>query len=304
MNLKQIEAFVRIADNRSFSQTAKEMYQTQPTVSTSINNLESELGVRLFNRSAKLVELTEEGKKIYIYARQILDSAEAIRQVLETGEVKLSTRPLLIAASTIPAQYVLPGILGEFRKRFPEARFWLQETDSAGVIREIEEHRADIGFTGMAGDKSACEYIPICGDELVILTPNTAHYRTIQKEDQPLKWILKEPVIMRENGSGTRHEALKLLAKGGISADDLRITANLSSPTAILQSVKNGVGITVMSRLAAQESVEKGDLLAFPLVKEGARRSIYMVRSSHIIMSEAARQLVNIVSEAYKTAVW
>ena len=304
MNLKQIEAFVRIADNRSFSQTAKEMYQTQPTVSTSINNLEAELGVRLFTRSAKAVDLTEEGKLIYIYARQMLDSAESIHQVLETGRPKMTNRPLLIAASTIPAQFILPGILGEYRKRFPEARFWLKETDSSGVVREIEEHRVDIGFTGMEGDKSSCEYIAFCKDELVIVTPNTERYRNVSSDPGDLRWILNESMILRESGSGTRYEALKLLKEQGILAENLQITANIASPTAILQSVRNGVGITIMSRLAAEEGIEKGELLAFPLTKDGAQRSIYMVRSSRIVMSEAAKELSAIVSERYKAAFW
>ena len=83
MNLKQIEAFVKVANNRSFSQTAKELYLTQPTISAHISALEEELGVQLFVRTTKGVRVTEEGKKLYLYARQMTELEENIKTLFQ-----------------------------------------------------------------------------------------------------------------------------------------------------------------------------------------------------------------------------
>ncbi|MBF1017222.1 MAG: LysR family transcriptional regulator, partial [Lachnospiraceae bacterium] len=106
MNLKQIEAFVKVANNRSFSQTAKELYLTQPTISAHISALEEELGVQLFVRTTKGVRVTEEGKKLYLYARQMTELEENIKTLFQKrGEDEASSQQVVIAASTIPAQY-------------------------------------------------------------------------------------------------------------------------------------------------------------------------------------------------------
>ena len=125
MNLKQIEAFVKVANNRSFSQTAKELYLTQPTISAHISALEEELGVQLFVRTTKGVRVTEEGKKLYLYARQMTELEENIKTLFQKrGEDEASSQQVVIAASTIPAQYlvIIPltsGLQGAFWTRDP-----------------------------------------------------------------------------------------------------------------------------------------------------------------------------------------
>ena len=114
MNLKQLEAFVQVAEGGSFSKAAKQLFLTQPTISAHISSLEKELNARLFVRNTKEVKLSDDGKDLYRYARQMIDLQKKIEERFETGKEE-SKHLITIAASTIPAQYLLPKILMKFR---------------------------------------------------------------------------------------------------------------------------------------------------------------------------------------------
>lgn len=295
MNLKQIEAFVKVANNKSFSRTAKELYLTQPTISAHISSLESELNIRLFVRTTKGVHLTRDGKKLYLYARQMIELENTILTLFREGEPDTSRQRVMIAASTIPAQYLLPGILARYSQKHPYAQFSVKETDSAGVIREITEHTAEIGFTGTKLSGQGCTFYPFYEDELVIITPATDGYRALLEQNPGVAWIADAPVILREEGSGTRKEAEKNLRDSGINPDMLNIVATISSPEAIIRSVKSGIGVTVISRLAAKSHIENGEVLCRTFPDKIPHRKMYMVVGNSYQPSEAAKLLMNIV---------
>ena len=122
MNLKQLEAFVEVAEGGSFSKAAKNLYLTQPTISAHISALEKELEVRLFVRNTKEVSLSAEGQTLYRYASQMVDLEKRIEE--EFGERrKMGRQCITIAASTIPSQYLLPKILARFNEKYPGEQF-------------------------------------------------------------------------------------------------------------------------------------------------------------------------------------
>ncbi len=243
MNLKQLEAFVQVAEGGSFSKAAKELFLTQPTISAHIASLEKELGVRLFVRNTKEVGLSDDGKDLYKYARQIVDLEKKIEERFgekDSGEKHCVT----IAASTIPAQYLLPKILIRFNEKHPEEQIKIIETDSTKVVTQIVEHMADVGFTGTVLEKKHCKYIPFYKDELVIITPNTEKYQKLMQESpNDIRWLLKEHVIMREEGSGTRKEAKKQLKRAGVNPSELEIIASIENQETIKKSVRQGMGV-------------------------------------------------------------
>ena len=218
MNLKQLEAFVRVAETTSFSKAAKQLYLTQPTVSAHIASLERELSTCLLVRNTKEVSLTESGKELYAYAGQMLELEQKIRRRFGLEE-KYAGSVLRIAASTIPAQYLLPDIMARFCREYPKEQLKLFETDSSGVVEMILSHKADVGFTGTVLERGNCTYVPFYEDELVILAPPEERFCRRQGEDD-ISWILDEPVILREEGSGTRKEAFRMLGENGIDPSD------------------------------------------------------------------------------------
>ena len=269
MNLKQLEAFVQVSESGSFSKAAKELFLTQPTISAHISSLEKELNVRLFIRNTKEVSLSDDGKDLYRYAKQITDLEKAIEErfYMDSDDGK---HFITIAASTIPAQYLLPKVLMCYRERYPKEQIKIMETDSSEVVTQVVDHMVDVGFTGTVLEKKHCKYIPFYKDELAVITPDTPEYRILKEQNRDdIDWIKRKPLILREEGSGTRKEAEKQLKNAGISMEDLDIVASIANQETIKKSVKQGMGITVLSRLAAED--EDG-LLIFPIPGAHERR--------------------------------
>ena len=296
MNLKQLEAFVQVSESGSFSKAAKELFLTQPTISAHISSLEKELNVRLFIRNTKEVSLSDDGKDLYRYAKQITDLEKAIEErfYMDSDDGK---HFITIAASTIPAQYLLPKVLMCYRERYPKEQIKIMETDSSEVVTQVVDHMVDVGFTGTVLEKKHCKYIPFYKDELAVITPDTPEYRILKEQNRDdIDWIKRKPLILREEGSGTRKEAEKQLKNAGISMEDLDIVASIANQETIKKSVKQGMGITVLSRLAAED--EDG-LLIFPIPGTDEGRDINLVYNKNYQMTRSADRFIRIVKEVY-----
>ncbi len=297
MKLKQLQVFVEVADNKSFSKAAKMLYLTQPTVSAHISALEEELNVKLFTRNTKDVSLTKDGETLFQYACQMVHLANKIDEIF-LPEKKERKPCIFIAASTVPAQYLLPEILAEYKKKYPKIQFVIKESDSGGVIDQVTGHVADIGFTGTVTENRLCQYVPFYKDELVIIMPNNERYEKIRQTESDLGWFAAEPVIMREEGSGTRREAERMLKKAGVDIGRLNIVASMKNPEAIKRSVKNGIGISIMSRLAVHEALESGYVIEFP-VKGKISRTLNLVYNNSNPLSKPAKDLIRLVKNLY-----
>ena len=296
MNLKQFEAFVQVSESGSFSKAAKELFLTQPTISAHISSLEKELNVRLFIRNTKEVSLSDDGKDLYRYAKQITALEKAIEErfYMDSDDGK---HFITIAASTIPAQYLLPKVLMCYRERYPKEQIKIMETDSSEVVTQVVDHMVDVGFTGTVLEKKHCKYIPFYKDELAVITPDTPEYRILKEQNRDdIDWIKRKPLILREEGSGTRKEAEKQLKNAGISMEDLDIVASIANQETIKKSVKQGMGITVLSRLAAED--EDG-LLIFPIPGADEGRDINLVYNKNYQMTRSADRFIRIVKEVY-----
>ena len=296
MNLKQLEAFVQVSESGSFSKAAKELFLTQPTISAHISSLEKELNVRLFIKNTKEVSLSDDGKDLYRYAKQITDLEKAIEErfYMDSDDGK---HFITIAASTIPAQYLLPKVLMCYRERYPKEQIKIMETDSSEGVTQVVDHMVDVGFTGTVLEKKHCKYIPFYKDELAVITPDTPEYRILKEQNRDdIDWIKRKPLILREEGSGTRKEAEKQLKNAGISMEDLDIVASIANQETIKKSVKQGMGITVLSRLAAED--EDG-LLIFPIPGADEGRDINLVYNKNYQMTRSADRFIRIVKEVY-----
>ena len=296
MNLKQLEAFVQVSESGSFSKAAKELFLTQPTISAHISSLEKELNVRLFIRNTKEVSLSDDGKDLYRYAKQITDLEKAIEErfYMDSDDGK---HFITIAASTIPAQYLLPKVLMCYREHYPKEQIKIIETDSSEVVTQVVDHMVDVGFTGTVLEKKHCKYIPFYKDELAVITPDTPEYRILKEQNRDdIDWIKRKPLILREEGSGTRKEAEKQLKNAGISMEDLDIVASIANQETIKKSVKQGMGITILSRLAAED--EDG-LLIFPIPGADEGRDINLVYNKNYQMTRSADRFIRIVKEVY-----
>lgn len=286
-----------VAQEGSFSGAARKLFLAQPTVSAHVQELEKELGTRLFVRSTRQVHLSEEGEKLYRYAKQMVSLEEKILEEF-SGESE-DVKSISIAASSIPGQYLLPDILAWYSKKNPDMQFRITETDSAGVVSRVAAREADIGFNGTVLDRENCCYVPFYTDELVVLMPNTEKYQKIRERETSLMWVAGEPLILREQGSGTRRETERILREAGLNPESLNVIASIENTEAIKNAVRSGMGITILSRLAGREYLDSGQVLDFSLGARGERK-LNLVYNRNVRLSDPVLRFIRAVQELYQ----
>ena len=273
ISLKQLEAFVCVADCGSFYEAAQRLYVTQPTVSSHIAALEAHFHTTLLTRgSRKKVTLTESGQEIYRRAGAILESCRALEQTDFT-----SFDELRIGASTVPMGYILPPILAAFRKQEPGCRFTLEKGDSGDVYRMLEEGRIQLGVVGTLPEREGVAWRRLCGDELVLVAPPTAELRALKQRGTPGRALLNRPLIVRGAGSGTQKMAERYFTAQGIDRQTLSVVARVESNEAALALTEQGVGCAILSSRAAKAWEESGRVLCFRMDAQPLTRELYLV---------------------------
>lgn len=298
MNLKQLESFSYIIETNSFSEAAKKLFLTQPTISSHISLLEKELSTQLLIRTTKDVIPTDAGKKLYTYAKQMLQIQNTI---LEEFHVKSEDEKnvITLGASSIPEQYILPEILPKYLKK-NKNEFKIGRGDSFEIINQVVNKEIEIGLVGTQIETSNCIFEPFYKDKLVVITPVNQKYLQMKEEGFHIKDLLKEPIIMREEGSGTRKEIKKFLNHMKINDGSLNIIATLNSTEAIKRSVANNMGISIISNLAVQDYIKEKRVLAFDLAEENIYRNLYIVRNKEMYMSKSSLKFIKFMREIFK----
>ncbi len=289
MDFKQLEAFAQVVELGSFSKAAEQLHLTQPTISAHILSLESELDTQLVVRSPRHAYPSETGKLLYGYARDMLDLREsAVTQCKHKNNVLSGS--LCIAASTIPYQYLLPSAMADFREAYPEVTFQLARRDSAAVVEAVLSGKAELGLTGTRIPSSKLAYTEICVDELVVITPPSPPYSQRAAAGFAAAELLAHPFVVREGGSGTRRETEEYLKKKGIDPARLQAVAQMDNPDAVKSAVSQGLGISVVSRLSAEDFERLNLLLVFPLEHEPLARKLYFVQHKQRALSPVAKK--------------
>ncbi len=299
MHFKQVEAFVNVIRHKSFSKAAEAIYLSQPTISAHISSLENELGVCLIVRSTKEVYPSAAGQIFYQYALEMLRLRD--RAILEVQSYSTEVRGELdIAASTVPSQYILPELLPSLVEKYPKVFFSVRQYDSGEVVGRIVNMEAEVGMTGTAPDKGACAFEPFMDDQLVLIAPNAPEYQEMAELAPSVLRSL--PVIVRESGSGTRREAEEFLLGAGVDPKSLHVVAQMQSTESIKQAVRKGLGVSVISRLAAADFLESGDVLELKLQSTHPQRSFYLVYHKKRPLSPAAEVFVKEVRARFGVA--
>ena len=277
MDARQLEIFVKVAELGSFSKAAEALFLTQPTVSEHIRGLEEELGVRLLDRLGRGAAPTKAGQLLLGYARRILELHREARQALDQFQGRMSGE-LVVAASTIPGEYVLPALIGRFKEKYPDIVISLLIGDTQRVVEWVLEGRAELAVAGAQIDHRALDYRELMPDELVLVV--SAAHPWHGKKTATLEEVRAEPLIVRERGSGSRHALEKALAEVGLDLSDFRVVGEMGSTQAIKQAVKAGVGISLISKRAVAEECQHGILHCVKVKDLRFSRAFYLVTSS------------------------
>jgi DNA-binding transcriptional LysR family regulator len=255
MDLRQLEIFVKVAELKSFSKAAQALRLTQPTISEHIRTLEQELGVRLLDRLGRGAEATRAGQLLLSHATRMLQLQRETLQAMDSFQGRLAG-DLHVAASTIPGEYVLPALIGRFKEKFPDIVISLLIGDSRAVVDWVIDGRAEVAVVGARLAHRGIEYRELMPDELVVAVPVAHPWHG--KKEIVLADLRAEPMLLREQGSGTRAAFESALAQAGHDLSAFRIVGEMGSTQAIKQAVKAGVGVSVISRRAVEEECRSG----------------------------------------------
>ena len=202
MDFKQIEAFVNVIKYKGFSKAAEATFLTQPTISAHVNALEKELQLQLIDRTKKEALPTAEGKLFYNYALTMLNTREQAIYSLQNFSLNINGT-IGIQSSSIPGEYIVPGLIADFKKEYGKAKFYLEQSDSSLVADNIKAHKGEIGFTGHK-ENDGLTYKLLMKDKAVLITPQVPHFKEREGERLQLKDFIGEPFSLRERGSATR----------------------------------------------------------------------------------------------------
>ena len=274
MDLHQIEIFCTLIKFRSFSKTAEALYLTQPTVSGHIKNLELELGVKLLDRLGKRVVPTEAGNILFRSGQKLIALRDHARAEIEAVSGTIAG-VLKIGGSTIPGAYIMPPIIGAFRKKYPTASIQLVIDDTAKVAEAVMNGDLSIGVVGARVVEPHLEAHPFLRDELVVAV--SPRHAWAKKKSIAVDELREEPFILREKGSGTRRIMEERLEKAGLSVADMNTVAVMGSSDAVRQSVKAGLGISILSIRALQDDIQSGRLAALRLKGIPIERSFSII---------------------------
>ncbi|WP_073147882.1 selenium metabolism-associated LysR family transcriptional regulator [Paramaledivibacter caminithermalis] len=296
MDFKQLETFVAVVKLKSFSKAAENLFITQPTVSNHIINLEKELNTVLINRTNKKITLTTAGALLYKHAIDILNKKE--NAIFTLNQFKGKIEGILeISSSTIPEQYFLPELLKKFSKIYPHVKYDLKKYDTGQVIDKILYGEIDFGIVGAKKEHKQLEYIEIMDDRIVFVGPN-AGGKYLNIDSITLEKLLKLPIIIREEGSGTRNIVENVLSKNNISLDDLNIVAYIENTETIKQCVKKGLGFTFISHQAVAWDIENELLKDIHIKDFQVKRKFYFVYHKSRALSPLAETFKKFVLES------
>jgi len=274
MDLRRLEILAKVAELGSFSRAAEALGLTQPTVSEHVRALEDELGVQLLDRLGRGATPTPAGQLLLGYARRLLALARETRQALDRFQGRMSGE-LVVGGSTIPGEYVLPGLIGQFKSKYPDISIALLIGDTRQVSEWVETGRVEVAVVGARPAPRALEARELMSDELIVVVP--ADHAWVGRRAVTLADVRGEPLVVRERGSGSREALERALAAAGLDLSGFRVVGEMGSTQAIKQAVRAGVGVSLISRRAVEDEC-RANLLHCVTVKDlRVSRAFYLV---------------------------
>ena len=275
IDFRHLETFCRVADLKSFSKAADDLFLTQPTVSGHILSIEKSLSLRLFDRTSREVRLTKAGEVFLEYASKILSSRKDLLNAL--SEFSQGIRgELSLGASTIPGEYLLPKLMGDFKKEYPRFIISLKIADTKEIVQYVLQDSVEFGIIGAKLNHPSLHYERYEEDEIIVVAP--PDHPLTRKKRVKVEELLKEPWIIREEGSGTQMAIEKALRKKGKSLKQFNVVMEMGSSSSVKEGVKAKLGLAFLSKRATEEEVRYAFLSRIGLEGiEPISRQIYIV---------------------------
>jgi len=295
MDFKQIEAFINVAKYKSFSKAANSSFLSQPAISSHIASLEKDLKIQLFDRTSKEVVLTPAGESFLKYAIDILNTRD--RAIKDLSSFNDNVEGLLyLAASTTPCNTIVPQLLTEFHTAYPNVHFNVTELNSGQIIENIIRFDTEIGIVGKMVNDEKIEYYKLTEDELVVISHPSLNF----PEEVTFKSLLKNSFILREKNSATRKTFEQTLKINNIETSNLNVSYEVNSLDTLIQFVKAGLGVSVVSSNVCKDYVNCGLIKKSYIKNVPIIRNIYLAVSAKRTLTPTAKAFFNLCKDKYK----
>lgn len=293
---RRLQVFHTVAKLLSFTKAAEELHMTQPAVTFQIRQLEEHFNTRLFDRTHNRISLTEAGSKVYDFSDRIFvlnaEMENAVREI--TGEI---SGVLILGASTTIAEYMLPSLLGDFKRKYPDVSIRLKVSNSDGIVSMVENNTIDLGVVEAPVSNKNLSVETCRTDQMVLIVP--PDHELASEEVFDLRRLPDFPYICREEGSGTREVLRESMTHIGHEQQELQVVMELGSPEAIKGAVEAGMGISILSRSTVSKELALGSLVAIN-VSPAVERPFSFVHQKQKFRLRAMEELLQFAREYCK----
>lgn len=289
MDLWQLQIFVTVVEEKSFSKASHTINLSQPTVSTHVKELEQHFQCRLLDRLGKKTEPTRAGWILFEYAKQMLDLKDRTESAM-LDFIGCTKGSLVIGGSTIPAGYILPRLMGPFARAYPDVSVSLHAGDTRQIIEDVKYGRVEIGVVGARTKDTAIVQEVLLADEMKLIVPHGhkwAHLSAVEWDK-----LTKEPFIARESGSGTWQSICRSMADAGYDPGQLQHCITMGSSVSVLQGILNHVGVSILSTTAVADDLAKGRLSALEVKGVDLNRFFYLTRAKKRSQSPICKKFI------------
>jgi DNA-binding transcriptional LysR family regulator len=293
VDLGQLEAFVHVANQRSFSRAAEALFLTQPSVTARIQALERDLGERLFERSGRGVRLTEVGAVFLPHAERVLQALSAGKDAIDSLR-NLQSGSLILASATTVSAYILPGLLKTFRARFPRVEVSVRTGRSEQVLQMLLADEAQVGLVRAVYHQDI-ETKGLIEDELVLVA--NANHELSHLGAISVEQLGEHPFIFFDRNSSYYSLAQGLFRQHGVVP---RTQMELDSMEATKMMVEEGLGLALVPRIAVERELATGILREIDIAgMANPTRQIALINRRSRPLGPVAQAFVDIVQELY-----
>jgi LysR family transcriptional regulator, transcriptional activator of the cysJI operon len=293
VNLDYLKVFYVVANNKSFSQTAKDLHLSQSSVSLQIKHLEEKWDCQLFERTTKKISLTPEGEILYKQVEKLISLMNETENELK--ELKgIVHGELKVGASLTIGEHILPFLLADFSSLYPKVKLNLKVYNSVQIVEKLLNHEINLGFIESKLSYPSLKQVPFATDELVII----ASPRLIHKSEISIEELLEMPFIIREHGSGTRQVMEDSFRKNGVDPSKLNIVMELEHTEVIKSSVEAGLGISIISKSAVKKELQLQTIKMLTIEGLSLQRDFYMIYHEQALKI-TSRKLVEFILGKY-----
>lgn len=292
MNHDHLHTFIIVAEQRSFSEAAKILYLSQPTITSHIKSLEQSINAPLFFRSKKFVETTPAADVLYPYAKEILNLNVKAQNKIDNLMKDIHGK-ITVAASLTIGESIMPKLLYNFKIKYPNVDIFTEITNSQQIVESIKKRVLDFGLIEADLHEPGLVKTPFMMDELQLVTKK--NFFQSKKSSVTIEDLKDIPMVLREQGSGTRSVLDHYLYKHGMSPEDLNIVLDLASTESVKTAVEAGLGASILSKHAIRKEIQLGMFSVIPIEYMTLKRNFYIVHSKGVELPLIIEKFIEMV---------